>query len=95
MARGRGKTDSAPGAVQITCRTCDGSGVESLPPAYRTALGALEHGVWKTTSTVLAELGGKVSQTALANRLVYLQRLGLATSQQSEQNFRMKEWRRL
>lgn len=80
-------------AVLIECRTCGGTGAEELPPAYRDTLAALTH-EWQTTTSLLAKLS-RVGQTALANRLAYLKRIGLADGRPSERNYRMNEWKRL
>lgn len=79
--------------IKIPCRTCRGSGQEQLPPAYRETYRALTSS-WQTTTELLAQLS-RVGQTALANRLAYLKKLGLADGRPSERNFRMNEWKRL
>ena len=79
--------------VLIACRTCDGSGHEELPPAYRDVYALLTFD-WQTTTVILGKLEN-VKQTALANRLVYLNNLGLADSRPNANNYRMNEWRRM
>ncbi len=79
--------------VLVECRTCRGSGQEELPPAYRDTYAVLEHG-WQTTTELLGKLKN-VGRTALANRLAYLKRIGLAAGRPSEKNYRMNEWKRL
>ena len=88
-----GKPKPIAPAVLVECRTCSGSGQEELPPAYRDTYAALEHD-WQTTSALLAKLKN-VGQTALANRLAYLKKIGLADGRPSAKNFRMNEWKRL
>ena len=89
----RSASPNAPKTVKIPCRTCSGSGEEELPPAYRDTYAVLGHG-WQTTTEILGKLKN-VGQTALANRLSYLKRIGLAEGRASEKNFRMNEWKRL
>ena len=88
-----GKPKPIAPAALVACRTCSGSGQEELPPAYRDAYAALEHD-WQTTTEILGKLKN-VGRTALANRLAYLKKIGLAGGRPSEKNYRMNEWKRL
>lgn len=92
----------APGPTRhttVACEQCKGTGRRVLTYIEAVTLGALRS-EWSTTKVILTRLnhgavGDPLSPTALANRLVDLEYLGVAEFRWAKTNRRLKEWRRL
>ncbi len=86
--------------LTIECRTCKGSGEEKLAEIYARTLELVEFD-WQATSEILDKARGSkaapvdVKNTALCNRLAYLEFVGLVASRRSPARASVKEWKRL
>lgn len=70
--------------TRVPCAACSGSGSRDLTQLEIATLGALRADLWRTGAEIRVQLSARdnCAPTALCNRLVKLQALGLVTRRQ-------------
>ena len=80
-------------AARVTCGACCGTGQRELTPTEAVTFAAVTD-EWSTTGEVGRRHRRPPKPTALANRLVTLERLGLIETTRDVDHPREKLWRR-